>query len=127
VSKVKIKFPQNDWDQCFIGGDASSLYYCGLIEEANRMKNLAHKFEFIPKPVALQELKRVMREFFPCIDDCMAFNLRTKNKKIKHLTIQDLIEIKTRFPTLVIPYGKDGSNNHSFVVVDNLIFDSTDK
>ena len=66
-----------------------------------------------------------MRQFVPCIGDCMAFNLRTKNKKIKHLSIQDLIEIKTRFPTLVIPYGKDGSNNHSFVVVDNLIFDST--
>jgi hypothetical protein len=93
VSKVKIKFPQHDRDQCFIGGVASSLYYCGLIEEANRIKNLAHKFEFIPKPAALQELKRVMRELAPCIGDCMAFNLRTKNKKIKHLTIQDLIEI----------------------------------
>jgi hypothetical protein len=45
--------------------------------------------------------------------------------KIKKLLIQDLLENKMRFPTAVIPYGKDQLNNHAFVVVDDLIFDST--
>ena len=51
--------------------------------------------------------------------------MRTKKGKIKELTIEDLLARKTRFPILIFPYGKDGSNNHSFVVVDDLIFDST--
>jgi hypothetical protein len=67
----------------------------------------------------------LMRETVPCIGTCTVYNVRSKNGKIKELTIKDLLEQKTRFPTLVIPYGKDGSNNHSFVVVDDLIFDST--
>jgi hypothetical protein len=43
----------------------------------------------------------------------------------RKLSIQDLLEKPTRFPTVVIPFGRDGSNNHSFGVVDGLIFDST--
>ena len=35
--------------------------------------------------------------------------------------------MKTHFPTLILPVGMDGSNNHSVVVVDDLIFDSTQK
>jgi hypothetical protein len=34
-------------------------------------------------------------------------------------------DVKTMFPTVIIPYGKDGLNNHAFVVVDYLIFGST--
>jgi hypothetical protein len=127
VPKIKIKYPQNDRDQCFICGVASSLYYCGLKQASHEICQGAQKFEFITKPQALKELRHVMRELVPCIGDCMVFNVRTKNKKNNELTIQDLLEIKTSYPTLVIPYGKDGSNNHSFVVVDNLIFDSTQK
>jgi hypothetical protein len=66
-----------------------------------------------------------MQEHIPCIGVCAVYNVRSKNKKIKKLSIEDLLENKTRFPTVVIPYGKDGSNNHAFVVVDDLIFDST--
>ena len=36
-----------------------------------------------------------------------------------------MINNKTRFPTVVVPYGKDGSNNHTIVVINDLIFDST--
>jgi pyrimidine operon attenuation protein/uracil phosphoribosyltransferase len=36
-----------------------------------------------------------------------------------------LIENTTKFPTVVIPHGNDGSNNHAIVVVDDIIFDTT--
>jgi hypothetical protein len=85
----------------------------------------AHKFECLTKTLALKESKNVMQEYVPCIGVCEVYNVCRKNKKIKKLSIQDLLENKTRFPTVVIPYGKDGSNNHTFVVVDHLIFDST--
>ena len=126
VSTVKIKYPQYDRDQCFIRSVASSLYYCGLKKESSKLcSQSAHKFEFITKKVAVKEIQKLMRETVPCIGTCTVYNVRSKNGTIKELTIKDLIEQKTRFPTLVIPYGKDGSNNHSFVVVDDLIFDST--
>jgi hypothetical protein len=47
-----------------------------------------------------------MQEYAPCIGVCEVYNVRRKNKKIKKLSIQDLLENKTRFPTVVIPYGK---------------------
>jgi hypothetical protein len=66
-----------------------------------------------------------MQENIPCIGVCEVYNVRPKNKNFKKLSIQDLLENKTWFPTAVIPYGKDESNNHAFVVVDDLIFDSS--
>jgi hypothetical protein len=125
VLKLKIKYPQHELDQCLIRGVASSLYYCGLKEMSWKVSGTAHKFECLTKTLALKELRNVMQEYVPCIGKCTVYNVRAKNKKIKQLSIEDLIEHKTRFPTVVIPYGKDGSNNHSFVVVDDLIFDST--
>jgi hypothetical protein len=55
------------------------------------------------------------------------FNAKTSKKKSikRKLSIQDLLEKRTRFLTVVIPFKRDGSNNHFFVVVDDLIFDST--
>jgi hypothetical protein len=128
VPRIKIIFPQNSQDHCLIKGVASSLFYCGLKAEAHKISGSASKFECLTKPLALQELKNIMRNLVPCIGDCMVFNVRNSGgggKKKKILTIEDLLENKTRYPTVVIPYGKDGSNNHSFVVVDDLIFDST--
>jgi hypothetical protein len=125
VSKIKIKYPQHELDQCFLCGVASSLYYCGLTQASWRLCDTAHKFEWLTKTFALKELKNVMQEYAPCICVCEVYNVCRKNKKIKKLSIQDLLESKTRFPTVVIPYGKDRSNNHTFVVVDDLIFGST--
>ena len=126
VLKVKVKHLQFDREQCLVKGVASSLYYCGLGQGAHAIGALATKFENLTKEIALKELKKAMRQYVPCIGDCQTFNVRTTKKKpIKKLSIDDLIEKKTPFPTVVIPFGKDGSNNHSFVVVDDLVFDST--
>jgi hypothetical protein len=87
----------------------------------------ARRYEDLSKEIALIELRKDMRQRVPCIGECVMFNAKTSKKKsIKmKVSIQDLLEKQTRFPTVVIPFGRDGSNNHSFVVVDDLIFDST--
>jgi hypothetical protein len=125
VSKIKIKYPQHELVQCFIRGVASSLYYCRLTQASWRLSDTAHKFKWLTKTFALKELKNVIQEYAPCNGVCEVYNVRRKNKKIKNFSIQDLLETKTRFPTIVIPYGNDRSNNHAFVVVDDLILDST--
>jgi hypothetical protein len=53
VSKIKIKYPQHELNQCFIRGVASSLYYCGLTQASWRLCDTAHKFEWLTKTFAL--------------------------------------------------------------------------
>ena len=43
------------------------------------------------------------------------------------MTLDDLCLKQTHFPTLVLPCAKDQATNHVFCVIDDLIFDSTQK
>jgi hypothetical protein len=78
--------------------------------------------------VAVAKLRDWMTLEVPSIGGCEILSRNAKAKKNENktgITITDLVETKTCFPTLVIPIGKDGSNNHAVVVIDDLIFDST--
>ena len=55
----------------------------------------------------------------------MEKQVRKPKKECEKLTIEDLIEDKMIYPTLVIPFRNDGSTGHAICVVDDLIFDST--
>ena len=46
---------------------------------------------------------------------------------MRKMTREDLVTTTTIFPTLVIPVGHDGSTSHAVTVVDDLLFDSTQK
>jgi hypothetical protein len=48
-----------------------------------------------------------------------------KRRKKKCLSIDELIQNKTSFPTVVILHGNDGSPSNTLVVVDNIIVDAT--
>ena len=43
------------------------------------------------------------------------------------MSIDDLVENKTIYPTIVVPQGEDKSVGHAVCVVDDFIFDSTQK
>jgi hypothetical protein len=92
------------------------------------MGRLGDQYVNLPKPAAVDKMKKLMKELVPCIGQGQILSKKPKVKKEadKHgISITELIDIKTRFPTLVIPLGKDGSTNHAIVVIDDLIFDST--
>jgi hypothetical protein len=89
VSKIKIKYPQHELDQCFIHGVVSSFYYWGLTQVSCRLCDTAHTFEWLTKTFALKELKNVMQEYAPCIGVCKVYNVCRKNKKSKKLSKQD--------------------------------------
>jgi hypothetical protein len=61
----------------------------------------------------------------PDIGGVMAFNQHRKRRKMNHLSLDELVQNKTIFPTLGIPRANDGSASHAVVVVNNLIFDAT--
>jgi hypothetical protein len=123
VSGIRVFYQQFERDQCLMMGVASCLHYCGLKSEAVVIALRARRYE----EIALIEMRKDMKRLVPCIGECVTFNSATSKKKTikRKLSIPDLIKKRTRFPTVVIPFERDGSNNHSFVVVDNLIFDST--
>ena len=127
LSEIPVFYQQFDCKQCLIMGVASSLHFCGLlVQEAKAISLLARKYEYLTKKIALKELKKDMQQFVGCIGDCEIFNAKTAKKRpTNKLSIQELLEKRTKFPMLVIPFGRYGSNNRSFVVVDDLIFDST--
>jgi hypothetical protein len=127
IKEIKIQYEQFDREQCLIMGVASSLHYCGLLKEATKgISLLARKFKFLIQHVALNQLRKYMQQLVSCLGKCEIFNVRSAKKRtIKNLSIQELLRNRTRFPTVVLLHGIDGANNHSFVVVHDLIFDST--
>ena len=127
VPKVRVKYPQFDRDRCLVNSMASTLYYCEEQEASSHFAQIGCQFESLGKKRALKKLREMMRAFVPCIDDGEVFNIKTAKKNIiKALSIEELVHNKTRFPTIVVPYGNDGSTNHAFVIViDDIIFDST--
>jgi hypothetical protein len=126
VRKVLIKYQQFDRDWCLPMGVASCLDYCGEKEPARQFSLKASHFENLNRDIGIKTLKEKMRNFVPCIGDCTIFNSRTAKKRAtKKLLIEDLIMTKTRFPTVIFPVANDGSANHAVVVIDDLIFDST--
>jgi hypothetical protein len=126
VRKVRIPYQQFDHDRCLPLGMASCLDYCGERAAARQLSNEASEFEILTRDFAIKRLKKSMLQFIPCIGDCTIFNVRNaKKRSIRKLSIEDLITEKTRFPTVIIPLAKDGSFNHAVVVIDDIIFDST--
>jgi hypothetical protein len=114
VPQIRVCYQQLERDQCLIAGLASSLHCCGLSIQGIAMHLQARRYEDLPKEIALIELRKDMRRKVPCIGECEMFNAKTSKKKSikRKLSIQDLLEKRTRFPTVVIPFGSNGSNNH---------------
>ena len=55
----------------------------------------------------------------------MEKQVRKPLKKTLKMTVEQLVNNKTIYTTLVVPTGNDGSTGHAVCVVDDLIFDST--
>ncbi len=126
VTKVPIRYQQLDRNHCLLLGVASCLDYCGETEAGVKFSHQAMQCENLTRDLAIKKLKDAMLQFLPCIGDCTIFNVRNAKKRtIKKLSIEDLITRKTRFPTVILLLGNDGAYNHAVVVIDDIVFDST--
>ena len=112
---------------CLTHSLASVLSYCQLDFAAELMASQGAVFS--PKQFgdAINELRSFMQNIAPCIGTPTIYGIRTNTHSRKKRTLEwdDIFTKLTRFPTLVIPVLPDGSTNHAFCVVDDLIFDST--
>jgi hypothetical protein len=48
-----------------------------------------------------------------------------KRRKMNRLSLDELVQNKTQFLTVVIPCAHEGSASHAVVVVNDIIFDAT--
>jgi hypothetical protein len=123
---IPVAYPQGDEDKCLFHCLASALHYMGLTGEAALLATFATESENLPTTRAIEALKAAMIECAPSIGRPHVFN-SSKKKRRNNLTLKDVTSIQTEYPTVIIPLGTDGSVNHAICVVDDLIFDSTQR
>jgi len=127
---VNVEYRQNEENYCLCYSIASALHYIGLVEEGKKVAALAEDSIDLENKKQLEYIVLHMQDIVPNIRMYQAFGKalkKGKGKKKQDLTVEQLVQAKTPFPTIVIPWGKDLSVNHAVAVVDDLIFDSTQR
>ena len=103
----------------------------GLRHESGQLYNLRWTYFTAPMDMGLKMIKADMAKHAKCIGMstslCVPRELAgpSKKKRIKRISLKDLIEDLHPYPTVVILAGTDGQVDHAICIVDNIIFDST--
>jgi len=126
LSNVECKYQQKEEQYCLVFALASALHYVGMVEAAQKLVSIADNTTNMNMEDQINVIKAHMVECAPSIGHFEAFGQLKKRKK-KMLKFDDIIQNRTAYPTIVIPVGGDYSTNHAVCVVDDLIFDSTQK
>jgi hypothetical protein len=121
---VSVAYPQGTKDHCLFLCVAYAIHYMGLFEEASKLRSLAYSAEVMSGRKGLEVLQIAMKDCAPTLGLPTVFISSQKHQK-RLLTMSDLVEGFTPYPTLIIPLGLDGNINHAICVVEDLIFDST--
>ena len=125
LTTVKVNYKQGKYNQCLFKSLASALHYVGLKDGGRFISQKAPTIDGLDGKTSLVEMKKLMRKGVPQIGDCFSFNTKNGKKKEVCLSIADLVNNLTIYPTVIVLVGNDGSVNHAVTVVDDLIFDST--
>jgi hypothetical protein len=128
-SNVPCAYEQGNMNFCLFYSLASALHYVGYVEEAKMIAEQAKLADNLEPRKQTQIMKEKMREICPSIGQFEPFGFfcRKKTKGTRGLSKKDLIQKKTIYPTVVIPEASDFQITHAVCVVDDLIFDSTQK
>ena len=125
LTDIKIAFPHKQRSTCLFSSTASALAYCKRKPEATSLIRRSNKVENLDLSSQIKEIRNFMESYIPSVGVCKVYGVRTGRHKRVELTLQDLCENITPYVTIVIPQMTNGSQNHAFCVVDDLIFDST--
>ena len=133
-SKIRNAHRQWDDDTCMISSFACALDYISkkpnhdfIAGAAIELATHAKEYETKGFKECLKFIADVMRKFAPAICTYSTYNVHRRRRPVKPMLMSNLTDWRTPFPTLVEPVGVDGSKSHVITVVDDLIFDSTQK
>jgi len=126
VNYVIVKYPQKDKPTCLYRGLASALYYLQFKNEAHQLahQQIALEAEGMPLNMSVKILYEKLENILPSIGRVLKANHLSTNRKWT-IELNDLFSDLSKYPTVILPLGSDGSINHAVCVVDDLIFDST--
>ena len=123
---VEVKYLQQQASYCLCYSLASALHYMGLEKEGEKVAALAPDSLNLPREKQFQYLRLHVQDIIPSIGMYQQFGRVLKKKKTtKELTIPEVIQKPTPYPTIVVPLGMDSGVSHAVCIVDDLIFDST--
>ena len=131
---VKLAYRQGVHNTCMVSSFACALHYISrkplhdyIAEAARMLAEKALEFETKSYDECLTFICSVMKNKVPAIGQHALFNTHRKGRPVTHMLMDTLITGLTPYPTIVVPIGIDGSISHVVTVVDDLIFDSTQK
>ena len=127
TTDITVNYQQKMESYCVLYGLSSALIHCGYGKEGRRLSSQAAITSKLLRDGQIKALHEQIALILPVIGKSIAFNVRVNTNKTRVLTIEELTTKLTCFPTVVILFGNDGSVCHSVTVVDDLIFDSTQK
>jgi hypothetical protein len=117
---IMVMYQQGDWNQCLFKATTSALHYCSQSEAASFLSNAAPAVQYLPREKAILSLRDRIMIHVPEIGGIIAFNQHRKRRKMNHLSLDELVQNKTIFPTMVIQRANDRSASQAVVVVDDL-------
>ena len=126
-SQIRTIYQQHNKPYCLTYSLASCLFYCGFNDAARLLSTQAVLLAALDFDGILTEIRALMPNLAPAIGLPTLYGIRTKrHSRVKRRLTWDLLFTDiTPYPTIVIPVLPDGTINHAFCVVDDLIFDSS--
>ena len=130
LSNVPVVYPQNNLNLCLVKCFCSVFHYLGHHDVANELNNDMFEYMNAPLNMAINQLKKYMREKLPCLAPGRQFNFECIHKTARmrkskkdvdicemedELTMEMILDRKEdknkqdllTHPLLVIPRGKD--------------------
>jgi hypothetical protein len=127
LTTVPCAYEQGKKNFCLFYSLASALHYVGYVQEAKLLAQQAEAADNLEPTRQRHILKEKMRLICPSIGTYQSFGILSAQKKKIYMSKKNLIREKTIYPTVVLPEASDFQITHAVCVVDDLIFDSTQK
>lgn len=120
VLSVPTVYQQANRNYCISYSFASCLHYCGFPCVARTIASFDDVFSTIPLDYAFSVPENLILAHLLLIGQPTKYNTKGKRK----ITIKDLIQEKTPYPTILVPIGRNGYCGHCVLVVNDIIFDA---
>ena len=128
LTDVTLKYVQKEQEPlCLYYSLASVLHYLGWRRAAKDIRKLGLDSQHLPGKNQIGTLLLHLQATVPQFGRPVKYNKATSSRGTRVLDLEDLMRTKTARPLVIIPLACDGQVSHAVCVIDDLLFDSTQK
>ena len=117
---VKMKYRQNDKSSCLFKSCASAFHHVNHKPTGNAISSVALKYNDYPAKEQMEQVWKIVHTLHPTARIQRWYSKKRAEKL-------DILNHINHNVTIVIPLGTDGGVEHGVTIVDNLVFDSTQR